>query len=221
MWRIFFSRWGGEEFIILLTNTICEEAEIVAERLRKLINEHAFLHRIKVNASFGVTGYDEENLLMSLMAKQSGVKKVIAKLSRPNYTHIIKKLGVDVALNPVNISVSDVLKYIRGGKALSVSLLLGEQAEVTEVLVPDNSSYEGVSIEKLGFPKGVIVGAVIRTGTVIIPNGTTVIFPKDRLVIFCLTCKTKDLESFLGKSEGGLLNELQHRKKSIRDIISF
>ena len=40
------------------------------------------------DAFVGVTGYDEQNLLMALVAKQSGVNKIIAKISRPNYVHI-------------------------------------------------------------------------------------------------------------------------------------
>ena len=60
------------------------------------------------------------------MAKQYGVGKTIAKVSRKNYTKIIDKLDIDAALNPVNITASNILKYVRGGKVVSVSLLLGE-----------------------------------------------------------------------------------------------
>ncbi|MFA9397109.1 MAG: Trk system potassium transporter TrkA [Clostridiaceae bacterium] len=170
-----------------------------------------------MDAFISVTGYDEENLLMSLMAKQSGVKKVISKVSRPNYARIIEKLGVDVALNPINISVSDILKFTRGGKVISVSLLLGEQAEVTEVVVSKNLSIVGKSIEKLGLPKGVIIGAVEHEGKVDIPNGKTILYPKDRLVIFCLTSKNQALEPFFKDNKGGIFGELWNRNKGIRN----
>ena len=42
-----------------------------------------------------VTGYDEENLLVSLLAQHLGTKKVIAKISRTNYIPILEKIGVD------------------------------------------------------------------------------------------------------------------------------
>ncbi len=45
----------------------------------------------------GATGFDEQNLLMALVAKQLGVGKTIAKISRPNYAHIVDKLDVDIA----------------------------------------------------------------------------------------------------------------------------
>ncbi len=88
-----------------------------------LLEEENLSHQ---DAFIGVTGYDEQNLLMALVAKQMGVNKTIAKISRPNYINIIDKLDIDVALNPINITASDILRFIRGGgKVVSVSLLLG------------------------------------------------------------------------------------------------
>ena len=102
----------------------------------------------------GVTGFDEENLLMSLLAKKLGVKTVISKVSRINYISIIEKLGVDIALNPIDITISNILKFIRGGKVVSVSLLLGNQAEVLEIVASKNLAIIGKPIEKIGLPKG-------------------------------------------------------------------
>lgn len=54
----------------------------------------------EMDAFIGATGFDEQNILMCLMAKQAHVKKVIAKISRPSYSHLIDKFGIDAALNP-------------------------------------------------------------------------------------------------------------------------
>ena len=126
-----------------------------------------------MDAFVGVTGFDEENLLMSLLAKQSGVPKVVSKVSRPNYASIIQKLGVDVALNPINISVSNILKFIRGGKVLSVSLLLGNQAEVLEIIATEDLPIIGKPIQELGLPEGIIIGAIGHEGSTIIPVSYT------------------------------------------------
>lgn len=174
----------------------------------------------KMDSFIGATGYDEQNLLMSLMAKQAGVKKVIAKISRPSYTHLIDKLGIDVALNPINITASDILKFIRGGRVVSVSLLLGDQAEVTEVIISKNLPIVGKQISQLGLPKGIIIGAVVHEGTVMIPNGTTVIHPGDRLIIFCLISDVPALEVFFKSNKGGKFNELWNSNQGIRKIIN-
>jgi len=49
-----FGRWGGEEFIIILPFTNLENALILAEKLRKKIEEHDF-DGINITISFGVT----------------------------------------------------------------------------------------------------------------------------------------------------------------------
>ncbi|MCD4784190.1 MAG: diguanylate cyclase [Candidatus Eremiobacteraeota bacterium] len=65
------TRYGGEEFIMLLPNTNCEQAEIVAERIRKEMETSTFsFDRFKINLtiSCGVVEYrerdkDKENFL--------------------------------------------------------------------------------------------------------------------------------------------------------------
>ena len=50
----FFGRWGGEEFLIILPNIELEEAVKVAEKLRKVIENHTFREVGKITCSFGV-----------------------------------------------------------------------------------------------------------------------------------------------------------------------
>lgn len=173
-----------------------------------------------MDAFVGVTGFDEENLLMSLLAKKLGVKTVISKVSRINYVSIIEKLGVDIALNPVDITISNILKFIRGGKVISVSLLLGNQAEVLEIIVSKDLPVIGKPIEKIGLPKGIIVGAIGRDGDVIIPNGKSIIQAEDRLVIFCLSSDVNSLNPFFKKDRGGILGELSNFNKGVRNFIN-
>jgi diguanylate cyclase (GGDEF)-like protein len=49
-----FARFGGEEFIILLPETECEKAAILAERIRKALEDHDFHTGEMVTCSFGV-----------------------------------------------------------------------------------------------------------------------------------------------------------------------
>jgi diguanylate cyclase (GGDEF)-like protein len=52
-----FARWGGEEFAVALSETDPEAAELFAERVRKLVEEHEFQvngERLPVTISIGV-----------------------------------------------------------------------------------------------------------------------------------------------------------------------
>lgn len=169
-----------------------------------------------MDAFVGATGYDEQNLLMALMAKQAGVSKTISKISRQNYIKIIDKLGIDIALNPVYITASNILKYIRGGKVVSVSLLLEGGGEVTEIIVGDNPTFIGKPLVELNLPKGIIVGAIVRNGEVIIPNGQSVMKEGDRIIVFTLTEDLPTLKMFMKPHKGGIFSELWNRTKGTR-----
>ena len=57
------SRYGGEEFTVLLNDTNQEEAMLVAERIRKTIDEHDFVYEnqhLHVTISIGVALFDRE-----------------------------------------------------------------------------------------------------------------------------------------------------------------
>lgn len=80
-----FARWGGEEFIILVTNTVEKEAFQVAESLRFFIETKQFTGISKLTASFGVALYEQGTTREELMqradialyeAKKNGKNKV-------------------------------------------------------------------------------------------------------------------------------------------------
>ena len=49
-----------------------------------------------MDAFVTVTGFDEDNLLLALTAKQHGVEDVIATVSRTSYAEIISRMGIDI-----------------------------------------------------------------------------------------------------------------------------
>jgi len=71
-----FARWGGEEFISILPNTILKDAILVAEHLKKIIENYKFIDNIKVTCSFGVAEFKQND------TKETIVKKVDKALYR-------------------------------------------------------------------------------------------------------------------------------------------
>ena len=147
------------------------------------------------------TGLDEENLL-ALMAKQRGIEDVISKVSRQSYKDLIEKLGIDMALNPLDIVASIILRYIQGSKRIVSSLLIQGQAEITEIIASDTMKFTNVPLNELDLPDGVIIAAIHRGNSIIIPDGTTSILADDKVTIFCLLSDLAELEALFKPKKG-------------------
>ncbi|MDH5298328.1 MAG: Trk system potassium transporter TrkA, partial [Desulfobulbaceae bacterium] len=130
-----------------------------------------------------VTNSDTSNILSSLLAKHHGAKKCITHITRPDFIPLLGKLGIDVALSPRLVAANMILRFVRGsGTIVSVATLLGSDAEVIEIKVPEREKFSGVPLKSLYFPRGSIVGAIVRGQEVIIPTGETKLAVDDSLV---------------------------------------
>jgi trk system potassium uptake protein TrkA len=156
----------------------------------------------EMDAFVSATGYDEENLLLALMAKQHGIEDVIAKISRESYYGLIESMGIDMVMNPVDISAGYMLRIIQGSELIVFSRLIQGQAELIEFIADENMMLADKPISELGLPSGVIIAAIHRGGKVIIPTGSTEIEEGDRVLIFCLLSEVSDLEKLLRLRRG-------------------
>ena len=148
----------------------------------------------KMDAFVAATGFDEENLLLALIAKQRGVEDVISKVSHQSYKDLIEKMGIDMALNPLDIVASTILRYIQGSKKIIASLLIQGQAEIMEIIASNEMKLANVPLKDVALPDGVLIAAIHRGQQVIIPNGDTRILEDDKVTIFCLLTDIGDLE---------------------------
>ena len=149
-----------------------------------------------------VTGYDEDNLLVALLAKHLGAKKVIAKVDRTNYVPILEKIGVDAVVNPRMTTASAILRSIRRGKIISLTLLKEGKAEVIELIVHHGAKITNTPLKNAKLPKNTIVGAIIRKNNVIIPHGDDIIQADDKIIIFALSSDIKKLEKIFDGGNG-------------------
>ena len=158
-----------------------------------------------MDAVVSATGFDEENLLLALTAKHHHVEDVIAKVSRESYIELIEKMGIDMALNPLNITCANVLRFIQGSKRVLSSQLIQGQAEIMEIVASKQMPISGVPLKKLKLPEGVLIATIHRGADVIIPTGDTEILENDKVIILCLLSELPDLEKLISNSRIGFL----------------
>ncbi|MDY6970937.1 MAG: Trk system potassium transporter TrkA [Thermodesulfobacteriota bacterium] len=150
-----------------------------------------------VDFMVAITGDEESNVLISLLAKGLGARRTITRVSNLSYIPLVSAIGIDTIVSPRLSAVRAILQYIRHGKIISVAPLKGEHAEAIEAEALETSDIVNTPLSKVKFPKGAIVGAIVRDEQIIIPGGESVVRPKDRLIIFALQKVVPKLEKLL------------------------
>lgn len=150
-----------------------------------------------VDYMIAITGDEEHNVLISLLAKELGAKKTITRISKLSYIPLISAIGIDTVVSSRLSAVRAILQYIRKGKIISVAPLKGEHAEAIEAEALATSDIVNKPLCDVKLPKGTLIGAVIRDADIIIPDGNTIIKEKDHLIIFTLHEVIPALEKLL------------------------
>jgi trk system potassium uptake protein TrkA len=129
------------------------------------------------------TGDDEDNLVVSLLAKQEfAVPRVVARVNHPkNYWLFNESWGVDVSVSTPHLLTALVEEAVSVGSL--VRLLQFRDAQLVEVTLADDSPAAKAAIIDLGIPRDATVVAVIRESHVIVPRGDTVLQAGDEVLV--------------------------------------
>ena len=151
-----------------------------------------------------LTGRDEENLLMAMSARRAGVRKVLAKMTRPNYMDLVQETGLGSIISPKDIIANQITRYVRAlansqGMAVeSLYKLLGGQVEALEFLARGASNrLLHVPLKDLQLRSGVLLAAIVRGGVTMIPSGMTTIEEGDHVLVIARSMGLKDLTDIL------------------------
>ena len=155
------------------------------------------------DAFIPLTGRDEENLLMALSAQHAGVKKVLPKMSRPNYMEVLRQLGLETVISPKDITANFILSYVRGlansqGSAVeSLHKLLDGAMEAVEFVATNATHFLDTPLKDLHLRHGLLVAAIVHDGKVSIPGGNSEIHAGDRVIIVARRLSLQDLNDIL------------------------
>lgn len=187
-----------------------ERCEYLTDRLNNVLVLHGdatdpnLLHEEnleEMDAFVAVTGFDEENLLLSLMAKQRKIEDVVAKVSRKSYSALIQTLGVTMTINPMDMCATNILRFIQKSGVVIFSELIQGQAEFTEIWAEKGMPLTEKNLKELDIPPGIIISAIHRNSEIIIPDGLTRIQDGDRVVILSLLSSIPSLEGLIRQSK--------------------
>lgn len=148
----------------------------------------------ETDAVVALTNDDQANILACVLAKRDGCARSMSLINNQTYMPLMRPLGIDAFINPRATTVSNVLQHVRRGRIRGLQSVHDGAAEVIEAEALETSTLVGKPLREVDLPEGILVGAVIRDGEVIIPNGETEILAGDRVVLFARSDQVKKVE---------------------------
>lgn len=131
-----------------------------------------------------VTGDDEDNLVISLLAKQEfAVPRVVARVNHPRNRWLFNESwGVDVAVSTPHLLTAMVEEAVTVGSLVRLLSLEGDKARLSEVRLTADSPANGRDIVSLDLPREASIVAIVRKSNVTVPHGDTTLHDGDEVL---------------------------------------
>lgn len=158
-----------------------------------------------IDSFIPLTGIDEENIMLTLHAKQVSNAKIITKINRINFTHVIDSLDLGSVIYPKYITSEAIIAYVRAmknthGNSNIVTLyhLFNHRVEALEFKVSTESEeLTDIPLKDLTLKKDILVSCINRGGKIIIPSGQDCIQKGDTVIIVTTHSGLKDITDIL------------------------
>ena len=157
----------------------------------------------KCDAVVCLTGNDDANIIISMYANKNGVKKIICKVNSAPLTILLENQKNVSIVSTKDITVNRILSFVRatnnsrGNAVQRLYKLVNGQVEAVEFQATAKSKVLDKQFRYLHFKNNILIGAIIREGQVIIPNGESDIRVGDRVIVVTSGHELNDLDDII------------------------
>ena len=153
----------------------------------------------QVDVAVAATGDDEDNLVISLLAKQEfAVPRVVARVNHPDNQWLFNESwGVDVSVSTPQLLTALVEEAVSVGSLVRLLQFEGGSANLVEVTLAEGSPAAGTSLAELELPRDATVVAVVRGDRLVVPRGDTVLNPGDEVMVLVTGDAEKSVQQLL------------------------
>ena len=149
------------------------------------------------------TDLDELNLIYCAIAKRMGAKKTIAIVKRKDYQEMTQCMPVDAIVDPNEALANLILRFVHYPKhTRAFSMIEKINAEMLEVVLPENIELIGKTLAQIKLKKGVVIALLKRGENVFVPVGSTQLLAGDRIILFALTEMMPEAAKLFGAELG-------------------
>jgi len=160
----------------------------------------------EMDAFVALTNRDEYNLVTAMRVKQTGLYKVVAKVTRGDYSDVRKVMKLDSIVSPKEIAANRIIQYVRamensrGSFVERLHRLLEGRVEAMEFIATYNSRLINIPLRELSLRKGVLILAIVHKEKTIIPDGNSYIREGNRVIVMTTGGQLfSDLDDILGR----------------------
>lgn len=152
------------------------------------------------DACVALTGLDEENIILSMFAKNQSDAKVITKVNKPSLKKMTGSVGLDSLISPMQLTANMIVQYVRavqnsGGSNISTLYkLVDDRVEAIEFVAREGSKVLGITLRELSLKKDLLIAGIIRGSKVIIPSGNDCIMKNDSVIVVTTNRYFQDLD---------------------------
>jgi trk system potassium uptake protein TrkA len=150
----------------------------------------------KADAIIVSTNDDAVNMLVILLAKQLGIKRLVSSVNNEDHIPVFEQLGIDTVESPYRLNGKYLYRAVQGGHVKDF-LDLGDGIEILELIISKNSILIEKAIKDLHFekiiPKECKFIVIKRNNQIIVPDGDTEVQNNDILVVLTPKDKIKNL----------------------------
>jgi trk system potassium uptake protein TrkA len=182
-----------------------ERVREVAEQMPQVRAFHAqafdpeFLERERIGrvpAAVFCLNDDAKSLYGAILAKSRGVRLTIALMHDPVSMEVYERGGVDVAINPRQVTAEEMVRFAHDPRIRQIAMLENDRFEVLDLTVRPESALVDKPFSELP-ATGSVIGAVIRNGSVLYPHSSDVLRAGDRVIVFVESQRASAVEQAL------------------------
>lgn len=164
-----------------------------------LLEEH-----IEASEAFvALTDMDEENIILSLYARNKVKSKVVTKINHLNFNDVIHTLSLDSVIYPKHITTEYIIQYVRarknsiGSNIETLYKLMDDRVEALEFAISNSTRITGIPLYQLKLKPNLLIGCINRSGKIIIPGGQDVLLPGDTVIVVTTNTGLQDVHDIL------------------------
>lgn len=159
---------------------------------------------MKTDSFVTLTNMDEENILLSLFARNKHNKmKVITKINSTAFDEVINKLDLDSIIYPKYVTAEHIVRFVRamknsiGSNVETLHHLVDNKVEALEFCIRENAPVLNVPLEKLRLKDNLLIGCISRGRKIITPKGQDMLMLGDTVVVITTNKGLNDISDIL------------------------